>query len=52
MKGKKITWSPQDLRWVEAHKKMRHPEAHAAFGTKFGCDVRLGAYNSLCKRKG
>jgi hypothetical protein len=52
MKGKRIPWNAEELRWVEAHKTMLRPKAHAAFCTKFDRDVKLGAYASLCKRKG
>jgi hypothetical protein len=52
MKGKRIPWSAKQLRWVEAHRTMLRPEAHATFCTEFGRNVTLGAYAALCKRKG
>lgn len=52
MKGKRIPWSSKELRWVEAHKTMLRPDAHAAFCAKFGHKVTPGGYAALCKRKG
>jgi len=53
MKGQAITYSAEELAWVEAHKTLVRRIAHAKFGAKFNrADVSLGAYNSLCKRNG
>ncbi len=45
-------WSAEELAWVEAHRTMERPAAVALFNAKFGKNVQLAAYGSLCKRKG
>jgi len=53
MKGHKINWKPDELSWIEAHRDMERPAAHKLFCETFNrSDIALGAYASLCKRKG
>jgi hypothetical protein len=53
MKGRQISYSAEELAWIEANKTKLRREAHALFVEKFGRnDVTLINYNSLCKRKG
>jgi hypothetical protein len=53
MKGHPISYSADELEWIEAHRSMPRPEAYAAFQAKFDRpDIAFGAYASLCKRKG
>ncbi|SNT76444.1 HNH endonuclease signature motif containing protein [Paracoccus seriniphilus] len=53
MKGKRISYSAEELAWIEARKKMPRRQAHALFcATWSRDDVSLSNYNALCKRKG
>lgn len=52
-KGERISYSDEELGWIEAHKSMIRREAHSLFVEKFGReDVSLANYHSLCKRRG
>lgn len=52
-KGTPLLFSPAELRWIEANGQRPRVEAHADFVARFGrTDVQLGAFKSLCKRKG
>lgn len=53
MTRKWISYSPDELEWIEAHKAEPRRAAHAAFCETFGRgDVSLKNFTSLCKRKG
>ena len=53
MKGKWITYSAEELAWIEANATRPRAEALATFRTKFGRpEVTLSNYSALCKRKG
>jgi len=53
MKGRAITYEPEELAWIEAHKEMPRAEAHAMFCARFRrSDVSFTNYHALCKRKG
>lgn len=53
MKGRAITYEPEELAWIEAHSKMPRAEAHSLFCARFmRQDVSLVNFASLCKRKG
>ncbi|WP_343684037.1 HNH endonuclease signature motif containing protein [Asticcacaulis sp.] len=53
MKGRAITYTADELAWIEAHKADVRADAHAQFVALFDRpDVQLSAYNGLCKRKG
>lgn len=52
-KGKKITYSADELAWVKKHCTLPRFEALAQFCDKFNrSDVSLTHFNALCKRKG
>lgn len=53
MKGRQITYLPEELAWIEARKEMPRREAHALFCAYWRRDdVSLSNYNALCKRNG
>lgn len=53
MKGQRISYSEEELAWIEAHKSQLRPVSHAKFCAKFKRDdVKLSNYSSLCKRNG
>lgn len=53
MKGRKITYTQRELRWVKANSQRKRVEAHGEFVQKFTRpDVKLSNFNSLCKRMG
>lgn len=53
MKGHWITWLPEELAWIEAHKDWPRADLHRGFVARWGrTDVSKGALASLCKRKG
>ncbi len=53
MKGRSITYSADELKWIEAHKTGVRRITHADFCKRFGRqDVSLNNLKSLCKRKG
>lgn len=53
MKGRAITYSPEELAFIRSVSTWPRGEALAAFGQKFGRDdVSLKNFNALCKRKG
>lgn len=53
MKGQPITWSDDELVWIEAHKELPRAEAFGLFQARFHRrDVSPLNYASLCKRKG
>lgn len=46
-----IDWKPNELDWVKKNCKLPRKEAHAKFVAKFNRqEIKLSAYNSLCKR--
>lgn len=48
-----ITWYPDELAWIEAHKDWPRALRHQGFVARFDrADVSEGALNALCKRKG
>lgn len=52
MKGRAITYLPQELAWIEVRKDMPRAELHAMFCAFWQRDdVALGAFKNLCKRK-
>ncbi|HRN83269.1 MAG TPA: HNH endonuclease [Hyphomicrobium sp.] len=53
MKGRRITYSAEELSWIEARAQRDRRETHAAFVAAFGRqDLTLQNFNALCKRKG
>lgn len=53
MKGRAISYSPEELAWIEARKEMPRRAMHAEFCARFRRDdVSLIHINALCKRKG
>jgi hypothetical protein len=53
MKGQRISYSADELAWIERHKTYLRADAHALFVALFHRpDVSLSNYHSLCKRKG
>ena len=53
MMRRSISYSAQELTWIEAHKEQVRRDAHASFCARFNRkDVTLSNYNALCKRKG
>ena len=53
MKGRWISYSEEELHWIEMNKLRMRKEAHAEFVELFGrADVSFSNYNALCKRKG
>lgn len=53
MKGRAIPYSADELAWIEARKKLPRRELHELFCARFERDdISLGAFKSLCKRKG
>jgi hypothetical protein len=53
VKGTRITYSPEELAWIEKYSSLRRREAYVAFIKKFGrTDVSLDNLAALCKRKG
>ncbi|WP_420415896.1 HNH endonuclease [Marinovum algicola] len=53
MKGRKITYSAEELDWIERNSTRARREAHADFVSRFDrVDVKLSNFNSLCKRHG
>lgn len=53
MKGQAITYSTEELEWIETQKSKPRRAAHADYCRKFGrSDISLSNYTSLCKRKG
>jgi HNH endonuclease len=49
----RIIWSAAELAWIGANRTLPRRELHAAFLARFKrADVALGAFKSLCKRKG
>lgn len=53
MKGRWITYLPEELAWIEARKDWARRELHAAFCSRFGRkDVTFDAFKGLCTRKG
>lgn len=53
MKGHRITYSAEELAWIEAHHKAGRRATHATFMARFGrADLSLSNFNALCKRKG
>lgn len=53
MKGHAISYTPDQLAWIEANATRPRREAHAEFCQRFDrCDVSLTNYNALCKRNG
>jgi hypothetical protein len=53
MKGAKIVYSPEELRWIEARKTYPRTILHAAFVIAFGrADITVENIKSLCTRKG
>jgi hypothetical protein len=53
MKGKRISYSAEELAWVKAHAQDVRADALKAFSAQFGrTDVLLRNFNALCKRNG
>lgn len=53
MKGRAISWSADELAWIEARRTLPRAELHRAFIEAFGrADISKAALTSLCKRKG
>lgn len=53
MKGRAISYSADELAWIEARRQAPRDETHRAFCAAFDrADVSLSNLNSLCKRKG
>jgi hypothetical protein len=53
MKGHRITYSAEELAWIEAHCREDRRAAHAAFVVRFGrATLTLQNFNALCKRNG
>lgn len=53
MKGHPLSYSAEELAWIKANSARPRREARADFCVRFGrTDVTIGAFNSLCKRKG
>lgn len=53
MKGKWITWFPEELAWIEARRDWPRADLHRAFCAFWQRDdVSLDALRALCKRKG
>ncbi|HEY9219520.1 MAG TPA: HNH endonuclease signature motif containing protein [Phenylobacterium sp.] len=53
MKGHPITYSAEELAWIEERKEWPRAALHSAFVALFDRDdVSLGTLNGLCKRKG
>lgn len=53
MKGRWVSYSEEELLWIEANKTRMRKEAHAEFVALFGRpDVTFDNYKSLCNRKG
>lgn len=53
MKGRVISYAPEELAWIEARKELPRAELHALFCAYWKRDdVSRGALNGLCKRKG
>lgn len=53
MKGRQITYSQDELAWIEARRAMPRRDLHAAFCAEFGRgDVSQTNLTALCKRKG
>lgn len=53
MKGRWITWLPEELEWIEAHRDWPRAHLHSGFCFRFGrSDVSYENIASLCKRQG
>lgn len=53
MKGRAITYHPDELAWIEARKEMPRRELHQLFCARFERDdVSFTNLKALCKRKG
>lgn len=52
MKGRAISYSVAELKWIEAHCRDNRKEMCAAFNAKFERSISLQNMNALCKRKG
>ncbi len=52
MKGRPIKYSADELAWIKANCTMDRREAVSIFNERFGRDIALVNFNSLCKRKG
>lgn len=53
MKGRRTSYSVDELTWIEAHKTQPRRKAHAAFCIKFNREnVALSNFTALCKRNG
>lgn len=53
MRGRPITYLPEELAWIEAHKDWPRRQLHKGFVAHFGrTDVTQQNLTSLCKRKG
>jgi len=53
MKGRRISYLPQELAWIEARKELPRREAHALFCAYWRRDdVSFDNFKALCTRKG
>lgn len=53
MKGRWITYLPEELAWIEAHKDWPRTDLHRGFVARWGrTDVSKDALKALCTRKG